>query len=602
MNWVTIIWTATAASCLTLAAIHGFVWMRRRTEWSSLMFCLMAIATAGMAACELRMMGIADVSQLGPTLQWYHFFRWLVTIALVGFIHFHLRAGRPWLELSVIGIRTAALLLNLFVSPNAFYSSIEGLNRVQFLGETVTMVEGVPNPLMLLSQVSLLLIAAYLVDTTWKSYTVGEHRRALSVGTTSVFFVLALSLQTMLVLWGVLDTPIMASLFFLGIVASMSIELSEDMLRSARLAEELQEREKDLRQERRLTEAIFQDAPGPLFLALRDGTVLRSNLNPDPALEGPMKIQNLFPKEDQATLLAALEKTAREGSADFELEPVRGDSPGGLHFFQTVRIELGDEPHFVGMGVDISERHALALELAGQKERLARMAQVASMSELSSSLAHEINQPLAIILSNSEAAQRLLERDAPDLGELRDILKDIVSADIRAAEVIRRLRAILKRGEPVLEPVQPVGMVDRALQILEQTLDSAGVQVSRRIPKRLPALLADRIPIEQVLINLIKNAIEAMADNGAKGKSLAISCAPEGNGIRFSVRDNGAGLPESAERIFEAFHTTKPDGLGLGLKICNTIILAHGGRLWAENNKSRGATFHVHLPCQPELL
>jgi C4-dicarboxylate-specific signal transduction histidine kinase len=315
-----------------------------------------------------------------------------------------------------------------------------------------------------------------------------------------------------------------------------------------------------------------------------------------------MKIQNLFPKEDQTTLLEALEKTAREGSADFELEPVRGDSLGGLHFFQTVRIELGDEPHFVGMGVDISERHALALELAGQKERLARMAQVASMSELSSSLAHEINQPLAIILSNSEAAQRLLDRDAPDLGELRDILKDIVSADIRAAEVIRRLRAILKRGEPVLEPVQPVEMIDRALQILEQTLDSAGVLVSRRIPKRLPVLLADRIPIEQVLINLIKNAVEAMADNGVKGKSLAISCAPEGNGIRFSVRDNGAGLPESAERIFDAFHTTKPDGLGLGLKICNTIILAHGGRLWAENNKSRGATFHFLLPCQPEIL
>jgi two-component system sensor histidine kinase TtrS len=154
----------------------------------------------------------------------------------------------------------------------------------------------------------------------------------------------------------------------------------------------------------------------------------------------------------------------------------------------------------------------------------------------------------------------------------------------------------------VLEAVQPVEMIDRALQILEQTLDSAGVLVSRRIPKRLPVLLADRIPIEQVLINLIKNAIEAMADNGAKGKSLAISCAPEGNGIRFSVRDNGAGLPESAERIFEAFHTTKPDGLGLGLKICNTIILAHGGRLWAENNKSRGATFHFLLPCQPEIL
>ena len=600
MDWVTIIWTGTAAACLTLAAIHGFVWLRRRTEWSSLMFCLMAASTAGMAACELRMMGITEIAQLGPTLQWYNFFRWLVTIALVGFMHFYLRAGRTWLEYTVIGLRTAALFLNLFLSPNAYYSSIDGLARVQFLGETVSAVEGVPNPLMLLGQVSLLVLAAYLVDTTWKGYTTGEHRRALSVGTSSVFFVLALSLQTMIVLWGVVDAPIMASLFFMGIVASMAFELSEDMLRSARLAEELQSRETDLLRERRLTDALFQGAPGPLFLASRDGKILRSNLPPGRMESGALKIQDLFRKEDQPALRDSLEKTLKEGSASFELD-LAGDEESGLrHFLRTVRIELGDEPHLVGMGIDISAQHALGLELAEQKEHLARVAQVASMNELSSSLAHEINQPLAIILSNAEAAQRQLERDSPDHGELKEILKDIVSADIRAADVIRRLRAILKRGEPVLEPVSPFEMIDRVLQILQPTLSYSEVSVSRRLPKRLPPLLADRIPIEQVLINLVKNALEAMADNGPKGKSLAISCVAEGDGLQFSVRDNGCGLPESAARIFEAFHTTKPDGLGLGLKICHTIVRAHGGRLWAENNKSRGATFHFFLPSRPE--
>jgi C4-dicarboxylate-specific signal transduction histidine kinase len=183
---------------------------------------------------------------------------------------------------------------------------------------------------------------------------------------------------------------------------------------------------------------------------------------------------------------------------------------------------------------------------------------------------------------------------------LKDILQDIVAADIRAAEVIRRLRAILRRGEPVLEPVAASAMVDRVLQLLQPSLDTAGVSISRRIPKRLPTLMADRIPVEQVLINLVRNAVEAMADNGSKGKSITVSCAAEENGLRFSVRDNGAGLPESAEKIFEAFHTTKPDGLGLGLKICHTIVKAHGGRLWAENNKSRGASFHFLLPLQPE--
>jgi two-component system, LuxR family, sensor kinase FixL len=599
MDWVTIIWTGTAASCLTLAAIHGFVWLRRRTEWASLMFSIMAVATAGMASCELWMMEITTVDELGPALRWYNFFRWLVTIALVGFMHFHLRAGRTWLELTVIGLRTAALLLNLFVSPNAYYSSVDSLARAPFLGQMVTIVEGTPNPLMLLGQVSLLVLAAYLVDTTWKGYTVGDHRRALSVGTTSVFFVLALSLQTMLVLWDVVDVPIMASLFFLGIVGSMAFELSEDMLRSTRLAENLQEREKDLLSERRLSEALFQGAPGPLFLAAPDGTLLRSNLPLAAGPNIPENIANLFDEEDRPALHEALDKTIRDGSAGFELPPLRDGSPDGLHFFQTVRIDFGDRPHVVGMGVDITEPQALAMRLAEQKEQLARVSRIASMSELSSSIAHEINQPLAIILSNSQAAQRLLERDSPDLAELAEILKDIVSADIRAAEVIRRLRAILKRGEPVFEPVEAADMVDRVLQILDPALEAAEVSVSRRIPKRLPTLLADRIPIEQVLINLVQNALEAMADNGAKGKLLTISCAAEDAGIRFTIRDNGSGLPESADKIFEAFHTTKPEGLGLGLKICNTIIAAHGGRLWAENNKSRGASFHFHLPTQP---
>ena len=600
MDWVTIIWTGTTASSLTLAAIHGFVWLRRRTSWSSLMFCLMAIATAGMAVCELRMMGISEADQLGPVLRWYNFFRWLVTIALVGFMHFHLGGGRTWLELTVIGLRSTALLLNLFVSPNPYYSSIDGLNRVPFLGEMVTVIEGTPNPLMLLGQLSLLVLAAYLVDTTWRSHTAG-NRRALSVGTSSVFFVLTLSLQTILVLWGVVEAPIMASLFFMGIVGSMAFELSGDMLRSARLAEELQLSENELLRERRLTEAIFQGAPGLLFLQARDGKIIRSNLLGKNATEGVLPIENLLAKDDQKVLLEAREKTFREGSAAFELDLLPDGQPPARHSFQAVRIEIGDEPHLVGMGIDVSSQHALGLELAEQKERLARVSQLASMSELSSSLAHEINQPLAIILSNAEAAQRQLEKESPDHQELRDILQDIVAADIRAAEVIRRLRSILKRGEPVLEPVSVPALLDRVFQILRPSLVSAGVMVSRRIPKRLPVLMADRIPIEQVLINLINNAIEAMADNGAKGKSLSVSCTAERDGIQFSIRDNGCGLPDSAEKIFEAFHSTKPEGLGLGLKICNTIILAHGGRLWAENNKSRGATFHFHIPSNPQL-
>lgn len=266
-----------------------------------------------------------------------------------------------------------------------------------------------------------------------------------------------------------------------------------------------------------------------------------------------------------------------------------------------MRIEIGEKPHLVGIGIDVSAEHALSLELEAQKEKLARVSQIASMSELSSSLAHEINQPLAIILSNAEAAQRQLEKEVPNHAELRDILKDIVAADIRAADVIRRLRSILQRGQPSLEPVAPVLLLNSVLKLLKSDLDASGAVVAKKLPKRLPVLMADRIPVEQVLINLIKNALEAMQENGTRGKALVLSCASEESGVRFSVRDNGCGLPDSVDWIFEAFHTTKPNGLGLGLKICNTIIQAHGGRLWAENNRGRGASFHFHLPLRPEL-
>lgn len=603
MDWLTIIWTATTAASLMLAAIHGFVWIRDRSAWASLMFCLMAASTAGMAGCELAMMRISDVQEVATILEWYNLFRWSVTIALVGFLHFYLRSGRLWLELTVIGLRTAALFVNLFLSPNSYYSSIAGLNRMVFLGQNITVVEGVPNPLMLVGQVSMLVLAAYLVDTTWRGCCAGNHRRALRVGSSSVFFVLALSLQTILVLWGVIQTPIMASLFFLGIVGAMAFELSEDMLRATRLAEDLQQRESDLRRERNLTDAIFQGAPGLLFLQSRDGTIRRWNKRPEnPSESQRTKIQDFFRKEDQTALRESLERTFAEGSTNFELDLLRPDGSAARHFFSTMRIEIGEEPHLVGVGIDMSAEHALGLELASQKEKLARVSQIASMSELSSSLAHEINQPLAIILSNAEAAQRQLEREAPNREELLDILKDIVAADIRAADVIRHLRAILQRGEPSLEPVAPASLFHRVLKLLKANLDASGVVVSSKIPKRLPTLMADRIPVEQVLVNLIKNALEAMQDSGTRGKSLILSCASEKSGIRFSVRDNGCGLPESVDWIFEAFHTTKPNGLGLGLKICNTIIQAHGGRLWAENNKGRGATFHFHLPLRPESL
>jgi two-component system sensor kinase FixL len=598
----------TAAASLTLAGVHGSLWLRQRSQMASLMFCIMATATAGMAGCELWAMNITDMESYSHALQWYNLMRWLVTLALVGFIHFYLGSGRPWLEWTICGLRTLSLLVNFIFSPLVYYTSIEELVRIRFMGSEVTVVEGIPNPLSIIGQVSLLVLAAYLVDATWRSSYRNNRPGAVRVGLSAVFFVIALSLQMMFALWGFIDMPIVASLFFAGIIVVMGLELSQDMLRAAKLAEDLKTREIELRMERKLMDAMFESAPGMLYLQSGEGQMVRWNSQHERVTgysnseTAQMNAQDFCSEAERETLNQARESAFANGGNEVEFDLARKDGTTVRHFFRMVPVEVAGEPHLVGIGIDVSSQRALAAETERQRERMAHIARVASVSELSSSLAHEINQPLAIILSNAQAAQRLMAHEKPDLLELREILEDIVSADIRAADVIKRLRSILRQGKPVLETVSPHALFDQALRMAQPDLKSAAIEVLRRHSKKLPMIQADKIPIEQVLLNLIKNACEAMEDNGSRARSLSLICVNEGSWLRFSIKDNGHGLQGNEQKIFEAFHTTKPNGLGLGLTICQTIINAHGGKLWAESNKSQGATFHFQLPLLPENL
>lgn len=596
MNWVVVIWSLVAGACLALATVHLIAWVRQREALSNLMFSIVAVATAGMAACELMMMFPGSLDHYTSLLQWYNFSRWLVTVALVGFIHFYLRAGRPWLEILVIALRTLGLTLNFLVSPSVYYISIESLRTVDFLGETVAIVDGIPNPTVLFSQISLLVLAVYLVDTTLRAHRAGMGNRALRIGLGSVFFVLSLSLQMIMVLWGFIETPIAASLFFLAILGVMSFELSSDVLRAAKLSTALQAREKELRRERDLSNAIFENAPGLIQLHSPEGKILRWNSGGAP----PPAFWEIFQKDDRPKAEAAWRSALASGRSEFELRLAGGESKPRSFFFTAARVDIDGAPHVVAVGVDTTALQELAAESARQREDLAHLAKVAAVSELSSSLAHEINQPLAIILSNAEAAQRLLAVGNPDIAEIREILADIVEADVRAANVIRRLRAILRRGEPHLETVSAAELAEHAVSMAKPDIESAGASVSLNIPKRLPDFQGDRIPLEQVLLNLVKNACEAMVGNGATPARISISCTAEKGEVEFAVRDTGCGLPEDSNSIFEAFHTTKPKGLGLGLKICRSIIQAHGGRIWAENNKGRGATFRFTIPPAPQ--
>ncbi|MCG2584479.1 response regulator [Massilia sp. TS11] len=243
---------------------------------------------------------------------------------------------------------------------------------------------------------------------------------------------------------------------------------------------------------------------------------------------------------------------------------------------------------------DIAER-----ESAQRLAEIAHMNRNASASVYSAALIHELNQPLAAILSNAEAAELLLRQAPPALGEVAEILADIRRDDLRARDLILRMRELLRKSDPRTEAIDLNALLDTVATLLGSEARMRQVRLETR-PSAAPLLVAgDRIQLQQVLVNLVLNAIEALGAAGSGARLVSLECLPGPAGeAEVRVRDSGPGFPDLG-RVFESFFTTKPQGMGLGLPICASIIAAHGGRIWAENPGS-GALVAFRLPLYEE--
>jgi PAS domain S-box-containing protein len=249
-----------------------------------------------------------------------------------------------------------------------------------------------------------------------------------------------------------------------------------------------------------------------------------------------------------------------------------------------------------GIGRDITDRK-LAEEA---NQRLAHASRLTVMGELTASIAHEINQPLGAILSNADAAELLLETDAGQLDEVRRILADIRKDDLRASEVIRRTRELLRNRPLERRPLDLNEMASGVVQLLGADAARRGVAVETELASGLPVVHGDRGHLQQVLLNLLLNGMDAMADTPASRRRLAVRTGRSDGVVEVAVTDSGHGLdPSQLPRLFDSFFTTKKDGMGLGLSIARSIVEAHGGRIWAENRPGGGATFHFTVPAEP---
>ena len=261
------------------------------------------------------------------------------------------------------------------------------------------------------------------------------------------------------------------------------------------------------------------------------------------------------------------------------------------------RAEKDNNLQMLGVAVDITERKLAELRAVEDRNALRHMTRVSMLGQLSAAIAHQLNQPLAAILGNAEAARKMLGRERVDLAELKEICDDIVADDNRAAQVIRRLGALYKRGDMKTESLDLNELIRETLDLLRAELLIRHVTPRTDLAPGLPAIEGGRVQLQQVLLNLILNAADAMSEIELGKRSLEIRTETTGADVRLSVVDNGSGIPETdLRKVFEPFHSTKTGGMGIGLAICQTIVTAHHGTIAATNNAEGGTAFCVRLP------
>ncbi|MGH7930107.1 MAG: PAS domain-containing sensor histidine kinase, partial [Candidatus Binatia bacterium] len=315
-------------------------------------------------------------------------------------------------------------------------------------------------------------------------------------------------------------------------------------------------------------------------------------------------VESIHP-EDRARFLLVYDK-ASELREEFTTEYRLRRADGEYHWVFNKAVPRFESDctffGYIGSCIDITERkHAEAETLLLQQE-LAHVSRMSTMGELAASLAHELNQPLTAILSNAQAAQRFMAADSTNLAEVREILADIIKDNIRAGEVIWRMRSLVKKEalevvcfdlNSVIRDVVFLARTDAILQNVRMSLD---------IDAGLPLVRGDRVQLQQVLLNLLLNAFDAMKECPVNKREITVRAKRAGDRmVEIMVADRGAGLSsDNLAKIFQPFYTTKTNGLGMGLSISRSIIEAHGGRIWAENNADSGATFHFTVPITNE--
>jgi two-component system, LuxR family, sensor kinase FixL len=390
--------------------------------------------------------------------------------------------------------------------------------------------------------------------------------------------------------------PLAIQLFLMSVVVPL--------LMVAAVIEERREAERKLRASEELFSTAFRGGPDAMAIARQDGSILEANARwlqllgypADTPMDAVLPLAGHLEEPSRRRMEAACGD--RAGAQEFEIQ--LRDRAGGAHaaLAATAAVEVGGQACHIVILRDLTEQRFAERDAQDQRRQLTHLTRVASLSDFSSTIAHELNQPLTAILANAQAALRFLQAEPPNVGEIRTILDEIADADKRAGLLIHHLRLLMKKGNEEFVQVDLNHLVQDVLGFIRGEFLTRGVELKTSYARDLPQVQGDRVQLQQVVMNLVVNACDAM-QGVRKHRVLGVATSQTAEGlVQVSVSDTGCGIaPEQLERIFEPFYTTKESGLGMGLAICRRIAGAHGGTLLAQSRPGEGAVFKLALPA-----
>jgi C4-dicarboxylate-specific signal transduction histidine kinase len=316
---------------------------------------------------------------------------------------------------------------------------------------------------------------------------------------------------------------------------------------------------------------------------------------------------NLFlqrvPQDDRQIVQREIDR-AQRGEQEFDYEH-RWLMPNGSTKHLRVRahrmqFELGED-EIVGALIDVTEARQAQEALLTAQAALAHSARVAALGEMSASIAHEVNQPLAAIVTNGEAGLRWIDRSEPDLGEVRDAMKRMIRDGKRASQFVERLRALARKAPVLNTPLDLNEVITEGVALVQREIQNHRIVLRLDLVRDLPPVLAGRVELQQVVINLMVNGMQAMEPVTDRPRHLLVRSSVQADEVLVSVHDSGVGIdPANMGRLFNAFFTTRSNGMGMGLSICRSIVESYGGRVWASNNAGPGTTFQFALPVRAQ--